>query len=126
MKILLVEDNPLNQKIVKFYVLRDSHQLRIASSGEKAVEIFLNDVFDVVLMDLMLPGMDGFETTVRLRNIEHNTPDTKHTIIIALTANTLDNDKERCRKYGMDEFLAKPFDINKFYSILENLNRNVF
>jgi CheY-like chemotaxis protein len=122
LRILLVEDNPLNQKIVRFYILRDKHELRIASSGEEALELFSNDIFDVVLMDLMLPGIDGFETTVRMRKIENENMNKQATKVIALTANTLDNDRERCRKYGMDEFLAKPFDINKFYFVLNNLN----
>ena len=123
LRILLVEDNPLNQKIVKFYISRDSHQLRIASSGEEALEIFSTEQFDVVLMDLMLPGIDGFETTLRMRSLETSWLNKSHSFIIALTANTLDNDKERCIKHGMDEFLAKPFDINRFYYILNKLSK---
>ncbi len=118
LKILLVEDNPLNQKIVSFYLKKEKHEVTIAASGEQGIEIFLTNEFDLVLMDLMLPGIDGFETTNRIRDIENIYKERKRTIIVALTANTLDNDRERCRKNGMDDYMAKPFDLHKLYNIL--------
>jgi CheY-like chemotaxis protein len=120
LKVLLVEDNPLNQKIVSFYLQKEKHEVKIVSSGEKAIEVFLKDEFDLVLMDIMLPGIDGFETTLRFRDIEAKNKERKNSIIIALTANTLDNDRERCRQNGMDDYMSKPFDLQKLYYILKN------
>lgn len=113
LKILLVEDNPLNQKIVGFYLRKNHHEVEIASTGETALDIFENNEFDIVLMDLMLPGLNGYEVTKLMREMETRHPQRKKSIIIALTANTLDNDREKCLQNGMDEFISKPFDMNK-------------
>jgi CheY-like chemotaxis protein len=122
LKILLVEDNPLNQKIVSFYLQKEKHEVKIVSSGERAIEVFLTDEFDLVLMDIMLPGIDGFETTQRFREIEDKNKERKNSIIIALTANTLDNDRERCKQNGMDDYLSKPFELQKLYYILKKFD----
>jgi CheY-like chemotaxis protein len=122
LKILLVEDNPLNQKIVSFYLQKEKHEVKIVSSGERAIEVFLTDEFDLVLMDIMLPGIDGFETTQRFREIEDKNKERINSIIIALTANTLDNDRERCKQNGMDDYLSKPFDLQKLYYILKKFD----
>ena len=122
LKILLVEDNPLNQKIVTFYLQKEKHDVTVVSSGEKGIEVFLERQFDLVLMDIMLPGIDGFETTQRFREIENKNKERKISIIIALTANTLDNDRERCRLNGMDDYMSKPFELNKLYYILNRFD----
>lgn len=122
MKILLVEDNLLNQKIVSFYLRKENHDISIASSGEEALNIYTESEFEIVLMDLMLPIMNGIETTREIRAFEQQQPARKKAFIIALTANTLDNDREQCLQNGMDEYMAKPFDIQKLNYILENFN----
>lgn len=121
LKILLVEDNILNQRVVTFSLKIFQHEVIIANNGLEAVEMFSSDVFDVILMDIMMPVMDGIEATVRIREIEKSKSVSKPTPIIALTANTMDNDREKCISYGMNEFLAKPFDIGKLHSVLESL-----
>lgn len=121
LKILLVEDNPLNQKIVAFYLKKENHQVTIANTGEDAVKLFKPGYFDLVLMDLMLPGIDGFETTRQIREIEYENIEKVKSKIIAFTANTLDNDRERCLQHGMDGYMAKPFDLNKLNSLLNEL-----
>jgi len=78
--------------------------------------------FDVILMDIMMPVMDGLEATVKIREIEISESADKRTPIIALTANTMDNDRDKCISYGMDEFMAKPFDIEKLKTIFNELN----
>jgi osomolarity two-component system sensor histidine kinase NIK1 len=122
MKILVVEDNPLNQKILLYYLTKEEIQARIVSTGEECVEIYKNEWFPVLLMDLMLPGISGFETTRIIRDIEKDKYNSRKTYIIALTANTLDNDRQKCIQNGMDEYIAKPFDIKKLRIIIENLN----
>jgi len=121
LKILLVEDNLLNQRVVTFSLKKFQHEVSIANNGVEAVEMFMKNKFDVILMDIMMPVMDGLEATVKIREIENNQAVEKRTPIIALTANTMDNDKEKCISYGMDEFLAKPFDIEKLNAIFRDL-----
>jgi CheY-like chemotaxis protein len=119
--ILLVEDNLLNQRIVTFSLKKFSHEVVIANNGVEAVELFSEKKFDVILMDIMMPVMDGLEATVKIREFEVNNKIEKRTPIIALTANTMDNDRDKCISYGMDEFMAKPFDIEKLNSIFTEL-----
>ena len=121
LKILLVEDNLLNQRVVTFSLKKYNHEVIIANNGLEAVEKFGENKFDVILMDIMMPVMDGLEATVKIREAEKKHGIEKRTPIIALTANTMDNDKEKCLSYGMDEFLAKPFDIEKLNVIFKEL-----
>jgi len=119
-KILIVEDNKLNQKILSFWLSKEHYVFKVSETGEDAIETFKQEWFDVVIMDIMLSGINGFETTRQIR-IEGNKVYKKQPFIIALTANTLDNDKNRCLKNGMDDYLAKPFDMKKLDSILESI-----
>lgn len=121
LKILLVEDNVLNQRIVLFSLKKYNHAVTIANNGLEAVEKFKEDNFDVILMDIMMPVMDGLEATTRIREEEQRMKAQKRTPIIALTANTMDNDRTKCLSYGMDEFLAKPFDIEKLKLVFNKL-----
>lgn len=120
-KVMIVEDNPLNQKIISYYLIKEKYQIKLVTNGEDCVEMFKNEWYDVLLMDLMLPGIDGYETTRQIRMIEKENYCDKKTFIIALTANTLDNDKERCIKNGLNDYLSKPFEIKKLQIILETL-----
>lgn len=119
--ILLVEDNILNQRVVTFSLKKYKHEVVIANNGVEAIERFRANKFDVILMDIMMPVMDGIEATVKIREIERLDHIEWRTPIIALTANTMDNDRDKCISYGMDEFMAKPFDIEKLNSIFFEL-----
>jgi CheY-like chemotaxis protein len=119
-KILVVEDNPLNQKILSFYLGRQGHELNLVASGEKALEVMAHEGADVVIMDLMLPGISGYETARRIRLLEQELG--RRSFIIALTANAMDNDREQCLQAGMDEYMSKPFDIRKLNDIFGALN----
>jgi osomolarity two-component system sensor histidine kinase NIK1 len=121
LNILLVEDNLLNQRIVTFSLKKYNHEVVIANNGIEAIEHFREKKFDVILMDIMMPVMDGLEATVKIREIESESQIEKRTPIIALTANTMDNDRDKCISYGMDEFMSKPFDIEKLNSIFNEL-----
>lgn len=122
LSILLVEDNLLNQRIVTFSLKKYNHEVTIANNGVEAIEKFRENKYDVILMDIMMPVMDGLEATVKIREIEKEGNFESRTPIIALTANTMDNDRDKCISYGMDEFMAKPFDIEKLKSIFSELN----
>ena len=121
LSILLVEDNMLNQRIVTFSLKKYNHEVCIANNGLEAVEQFKNASFDVILMDIMMPVMDGLEATQKIRSIEEENKVEKRTPIIAITANTMDNDRDKCISYGMDEFMAKPFDMDRLNSIFKQM-----
>jgi len=121
LNILLVEDNLLNQRIVTFSLKKYNHEVIIANNGVEAIEKFSEQKFDVILMDIMMPVMDGLEATVKIREIEMVNNFERRTPIIALTANTMDNDRDKCISYGMDEFMAKPFDLEKLNAIFNEL-----
>ncbi len=124
LSILLVEDNLLNQRIVTFSLKKYEHEVSIANNGLEGLNMYKEQKFDVILMDIMMPVMDGLEATVKIREFEESVNKEK-TPIIAITANTMDNDREKCISYGMNEFMAKPFDIDKLLKIFEELKISV-
>ena len=109
MDILLVEDNLLNQKVVIFNLKKYNYSVTAVTNGPDAIEQIKQHAYDLVLMDIMLPEMDGYEITAAIREYETTNAIEKPVPIIAITANTLDNDRERCFKVGMNEYLSKPF-----------------
>ncbi len=118
-KVLVVEDNPVNQ-IVAQSILEDlGLSVSIAENGERALEILCNAQFDIVLMDCQMPVMDGFEATRRLRARE--AAGGRRTPILALTAQALDGDEEACRRAGMDDYLTKPIERRLLIAKLERL-----
>lgn len=124
LSILLVEDNVLNQRIVTFSLKKYNHSVQIANNGLEALEVFKSNKFDVILMDIMMPVMDGLEATLKIREHEEQNNILDKTPIIAVTANTMDNDREKCLSYGMNEFMAKPFDVEKLAMIFSELRIN--
>ncbi|MBF0549373.1 MAG: PAS domain S-box protein [Deltaproteobacteria bacterium] len=128
-RILLVEDNLVNQFITKKLLEKFGQQVQIAPDGQQAVDKYSSDEFDLILMDVEMPIMDGLEATRAIREIEKRTG--KHIPIIAMTAYAMGDDYERCLSSGMDEYLSKPVNpekllevINKFATIPgEQLNR---
>ncbi|WP_340111951.1 response regulator [Maribellus mangrovi] len=109
MDILLVEDNILNQKVVSFNLKKYNYSVVAVRDGVEALAAIKNRKFDLVLMDLMLPGMNGYEITQEIRKYEKETGVENGVPIVAITANTLDNDREKCFEAGMNEYLPKPF-----------------
>ena len=118
LSILLVEDNELNQRLMKISLAKFNYKVSVAANGLEGVKMFGNEKFDLILMDIMMPIMDGYECTKNIRKLEANNPALGHIPIIAFTANTINNDREKCIKGGMDDVLEKPFDINKFRRIV--------
>lgn len=109
MDILLVEDNILNQKVVSFNLKKYNYSVTAVRDGFEALEEIKTGNYNLVLMDLMLPGMNGYEITSEIRKFEKSAGIEKEVPIIAITANTLDNDREKCFQVGMNEYLSKPF-----------------
>ncbi|AFM05908.1 signal transduction histidine kinase [Bernardetia litoralis DSM 6794] len=112
-RILIVEDNKVNQILVRKFLNNWGASSQIAENGQIALDLFKKDNFDVVLMDLQMPVMDGYESARQMRLLEENTD--KFTPIIALTASTLLNERERIIQVGMNDFLSKPFNPNELY-----------
>ncbi len=119
LKLLLVEDNLLNQKLIFLNLNKFGFKITVANNGVEALERIKEERFDLILMDLMMPVMDGLEATQEIRLFEKTID--YHTPIIGLTANTFDADREKCLAVGMDEFMSKPFDVEVFLAILKIL-----
>ena len=117
LKILLVEDNLINQKVAAHTIRKNGHDLRIANDGLEALEEFKNHKLDLILMDIQMPNMNGYETTVAIREIEKE-KNLKPIKIIAMTANALKGEKEKCLKIGMNGYLSKPFKQEALIEIL--------
>lgn len=118
MKILLVEDNLMNQKVVMFNLKKLNLEIAPAVMGSEAIELFKNNQFSLVLMDIMLPEMDGYQITQAIREMEKQNNVENPVPIIALTANTYDNDKEKCFDAGMNDYLSKPFTSKQLIDMI--------
>lgn len=116
-QVLLVEDNPINQKIALIMLTKLGIQADVAHDGEQAVNSSLEKNYDVILMDCQMPIMDGFAATQAIRNNDDNI--NQRTPIIALTANAFENDKQRCLGAGMDDFLSKPVTLDNLRDKIE-------
>ena len=116
-KILLAEDNPVNQVVAVRLLQKRGHRVTVAPNGMEAVEAVLREPFDLVLMDVQMPEMDGFEATAAIRQREAATGG--HLPIFAMTAHAMKGDAERCRKAGMDGYLAKPVRPQDLYAIVD-------
>ncbi|WP_017294327.1 ATP-binding protein [Geminocystis herdmanii] len=109
LKILLAEDNPVNQKVALLILKKLGYQGDIANNGKEVISMVKNQQYDVILMDMQMPEMDGLETTQWIRN---NLPEDTQPHIIAMTANALTSDREMCLSAGMDDYLSKPFALD--------------
>ncbi|MFZ6672579.1 PAS domain S-box protein [Undibacterium sp. Xuan67W] len=116
LKILLAEDNFSNQALATALLTKWGHQVWVANNGKEALELHDSLTFDVILMDLQMPVMGGFEATKKIREREQGHH--RHIPIIAMTANALEGDKEICIANGMDDYLSKPFKADIFKQML--------
>jgi len=115
--ILVAEDNIVNQRLVKELLIRKNFDVTIVENGLKIFDILEQSHFDIILMDIQMPVMDGLEATAIIREIEKGTH--KHIPIIGITAYAVKADKEKCLSAGMDDYLAKPFIKEEFYNMLD-------
>ncbi|MBK7656207.1 MAG: response regulator [Betaproteobacteria bacterium] len=114
MNILLVEDHVVNQKLALTWLNRWGHHITLAVNGQEALDHLAQKAFDVVLMDMMMPVMDGLEATRRFRASELGT----RTPIIAMTANAMQSDRDACIAVGMDDFISKPIKPEELQTLL--------
>jgi PAS domain S-box-containing protein len=117
LRVLLAEDHPTNQELALAVLRRRGHRVELAPNGRIAVERYRQQPFDVVLMDVQMPEMDGIEATARIRELEKSSG--RHIRIVALTAHALAGDRERLLAAGMDDYLAKPFFPEQLLDVVE-------
>ena len=114
-RVLLAEDNPVNQQVAVAMLVKRGHEVHLAANGREAVDAVTHRDYDVVLMDIQMPEMDGFEATHAIRAL----PRGKALPIIGLTAHALSGERERCLSHGMTDYLAKPFKAHELFALVE-------
>jgi len=121
LRILLAEDNPINQKVAVHILEKRGHSVRTAANGNEVLDALDEEEFDAVLMDVQMPVLDGFEATARIRAREELTR--RHVPVIALTAHALKEDRKRCLEAGMDDYVSKPLKPEELFRTLDRIAR---
>jgi len=116
-KILVVEDNPTNMRVIRMVLGNKGYGLLEAADGEEALVVAMEGRPDLIVMDIQLPKMDGLEVTRRLRQ----TPEFKHTPIIALTASAMEGDREKIMAAGCDKYISKPVNTRQFPQLVAEM-----
>jgi PAS domain S-box-containing protein len=114
-KILLVEDTPINQKVILNQLSILGYTADCVNNGKEALNILNKETYDLILMDCLMPNLDGYETTKTIRKKEGNI---RHTNIIAMTANAMTGEREKCLKAGMDDYISKPIELDNLEQVL--------
>jgi CheY-like chemotaxis protein len=114
LRILVAEDNPINQKLILRVLNKLGYEPTLAGNGIEVLEKMEQQTYDVILMDIQMPEIDGLEATLAIRNSAWAQP-----FIIAMTANAMSEDKEICIKAGMDEYIAKPMKLQELVDMLK-------
>ncbi len=117
--VLLVEDNVVNQKLATALIERWGHRVSVADDGQVALDLLAHGQFDLVLMDMMMPVLDGLEATRRFRAAEQG----RRTPIVAMTANVMQGDRERCLQAGMDDYISKPIETTELQRVINACRR---
>jgi two-component system sensor histidine kinase/response regulator len=117
LNILLAEDHAVNQLLMQRLLTKRGHRVTIADNGNAVLQALDNERFDLILMDVQMPELDGCETTATIRRREEQTGE--HVPIVALTAHAMTGDRERCLAAGMDAYLTKPIDPRALDAVLQ-------
>lgn len=117
LRILLVEDNAVNLALAVRLLEKQGYTTAVAASGREALALLEKQVFDLVLMDVQMPEMDGLEATAALRENEKGT--SQHMPVIAMTAHAMKGDREKCLAAGMDGYISKPIKANELFQVIE-------
>ncbi len=121
LRVLLAEDNIINQKVATININKMGHTVDLANNGQIALEKFQGNTYDLIFMDLQMPVMDGIEATKRIREFEmmHKSPNPIR--IVAMTASAMPEDKYICFEAGMNDYVSKPFNKADLYRIFDDL-----
>jgi CheY-like chemotaxis protein len=122
LSILLAEDNEVNQLLALHMLRRHGHGVVLANDGQEAVDAFKREPFDLILMDVQMPVLGGFDATRRIREMEAagETPGSRVTII-AMTAHAMKGDREMCLDAGMDDYIAKPVKMKELIAVINRV-----
>jgi PAS domain S-box-containing protein len=115
--ILIAEDNEVNQMLICKVLENEGYTFKLAANGREAIELFDKEAFDVILMDIQMPEMDGYTAARHIRQKEKDT----HIPIVALTAHAMKDDKAKCIEAGMDYYLTKPIYFNKLFAVFDEI-----
>jgi len=121
LRILLAEDQPINREISLRRIHKLGHEVVVVENGQEAVEAFESEPFDLVLMDVQMPGMDGLEATRRIRAL--GSPEAREVPVVAMTARAMKGDEAICREAGMSDYLSKPFQARDLVGLIEGYAR---
>jgi len=121
LRILLAEDNPINQKVAQMHLEKLGHIVECAPNGKVCYEMYTKNDYDLIFMDIQMPEMDGLEATKRIREFENDIQLKNPIRIIALTANAMKGDKEDCLAAGMNNYMSKPFKPAELSRIMEDI-----
>ncbi|MBV8708724.1 MAG: response regulator [Acidobacteriaceae bacterium] len=113
-RILMAEDNQINQRVGKLILQRAGFNIDLVSDGYEALEAHKAKPYDLILMDCQMPTMDGFEASRQIRSLNQRQP-----VIVAVTANALVGERERCLSAGMDDYLSKPFQAEQLVAVVK-------
>jgi CheY-like chemotaxis protein/HPt (histidine-containing phosphotransfer) domain-containing protein len=119
LRILLVEDNELNRRLATILLERAGHQVMCAGDGQAALDLLEQEDFDLVFMDVQMPGMDGFEATAAIRA----NPRWAQLPVVAMTAHAMTGDRERCLAAGMDDYVSKPLRVEEIHAVIERQSK---
>lgn len=119
LQILVAEDNTVNQLLVRRMLEKRGHRVMVVNNGREALAATEEGNYDLILMDVQMPEMDGIEATLAIREKEKQSNDGSHQAIVALTAHAMKGDEERCKAAGMDEYLTKPIRPQELTTLLE-------
>jgi CheY-like chemotaxis protein len=122
LRVLLAEDNVVNQRLATRLMEKQGHTVVVVSTGREALAALATASFDLVLMDVQMPDMDGLEATAAIRRWEQET--SIHVPIVAMTAHTMQGDAERCRAAGMDGYVSKPMKPEDLYAAIDSALHN--
>ncbi|MHC2071032.1 response regulator [Bremerella sp. T1] len=120
--ILLAEDNLVNQRLASLLLEKCGHTVRVVGDGKQAIDAWQSEEFDLILMDVQMPIMDGFAATAEIRRQQHERG--RKTPIVAMTAHAMKGDRERCLEAGMDDYVTKPINANVLYEVIDRVIAN--
>ncbi|MGH9581541.1 MAG: response regulator, partial [Bryobacteraceae bacterium] len=117
--ILLAEDNPINQKVALALLRKKGHTVRVAATGKEVLDLCERENFDLILMDVQMPEMDGLQATAALRRSPR--PELARMKIIAMTAHAMQGHEQMCLSAGMDAYISKPITPDKLHSAIRDI-----
>jgi two-component system sensor histidine kinase/response regulator len=119
LRVLLAEDNLVNQRVAVRLLEKEGHTVVVAGDGAKALEALERQAFDLILMDVQMPVMDGVETTAAIRKLEQSNG--AHIPIVAMTAHAMAGDRQKFLSLGMDGYVSKPIHSRDLFDVIENV-----